>query len=67
MDRDDLLLTLGRIEAKLDGMVPTLVTMETRVSDLEKWQGRMAGGLAVLAAIFGVIVASIKGWTPHGG
>lgn len=67
MDRDELMTTVGRIEAKLDNVLAGQSQLTERVSRLEKWQNRMAGGMAAITALFAIVVAAVKGWTPHGG
>ncbi len=63
MDREEVAITLARIEAKLDILTP----LPERVSKLELWQSRIGGGIAVIVGMGAVLVAAFKGWlSAHG-
>lgn len=49
-NNDDLLLLVGRIDGKLDTLLHTSSTHETRIALLEAWRNRLAGAVAVLSS-----------------
>lgn len=52
--------TLGRIEEKLDMVLPRLNNHAFRIGKLERWQSRILGGAAVLGFLAGIAVAIWK-------
>ena len=58
MDRwNELMRTLGRIEARLD----KLDNLPDRVASLERWQAWLKGGWAALAAAFAYLCKGTYG------
>ena len=64
---DNIERSLGRIEAKLTGLVDShveikvaLTRLDTRTSSLERWQSRIVGGAAVAGFVFGMAVQFIR-------
>lgn len=47
MNPEDLGHTLGVIETKVDQVLSAVLSHETRIRALEKWQWRIAGALAL--------------------
>jgi hypothetical protein len=54
--------TMGRIEGKLDIMLPLLTNHEGRISSLEKSRAWMLGAAAVIVALLGAAVKVLSGW-----
>jgi hypothetical protein len=57
---------LGRIEGKLDLLLPSvaaqeerLVVMAGRVSKLEKWQSKILGGAVVAGFLLGLVLRAL--------
>jgi hypothetical protein len=57
---------LGRIEGKLDLLLPSvaaqeerLVVMSGRVSKLEKWQSKILGGAVVAGFLLGLVLRAL--------
>jgi hypothetical protein len=57
---------LGRIEGKLDLLLPSvaaqeerLVVMAGRVSKLEKWQSKILGGAVVAGFLLGLVMRAL--------
>lgn len=53
---------MGRIEGKLDIMLPLLTNHEGRISSLEKSRAWMLGAAAVIVALLGAAVKVLSGW-----
>jgi hypothetical protein len=58
---------LGRIEGKLDLLLPAVEAQEQRltyvagrVSKLEKWQSKILGGAVVAGFLLGIVMRALK-------
>jgi hypothetical protein len=57
VDRDDVILALGRLEANVAHIKEQVDKLPPRITELERWQTRMKGSLSVL---FFMITASLS-------
>lgn len=64
---DHIERALGRIEGKLDLLIPALAANEdrttklsSRVSKIEKWQSKMLGGAIVAGFLFGLVMRALN-------
>jgi hypothetical protein len=64
---DEVQRALGRIEGKLDLLIPALEANETRavsltgrVSKLEKFQSKLLGGAVVAGFVFGLVMRALQ-------
>jgi hypothetical protein len=48
-DTNDLRLLVGRIDGKLDLLLETRGSQETRLASLEAWRNKLVGAVAILA------------------
>jgi hypothetical protein len=62
----DIERALGRIEGKLDLLIPALGRQETRlttvsgrVSKIEKWQNRVLGAALATGFLFGIVMRAL--------
>lgn len=56
---DSLERAIGRLEGKVDQILVGLNSHEERLSKVEKWQSKLAGGLALAAFVVGVVVKTL--------
>lgn len=56
MDQDEISYKLGSIESKLDDIAKTLPALDKRLTALERWQWKIAGGAVALVGIMKAVL-----------
>lgn len=56
---DSLERALGRLEGKVDQILATLPVHEARLTRIERWQAKIAGGIALAAFMVGLVVKAL--------